>query len=129
MKKISRLLIASCLLLGISGCATEGTSAIADTTPASASTKLIKGKTTQAEVRQIYGGPVKTSFTDSGNEIWEYEYSRDGNSPLYMLPGVGGMLASSAEVNKKSLVIFFNKQKIVQQYAMNETKVGGSTQR
>jgi hypothetical protein len=58
MKYISRLLVASCLLLGISGCASGGPQPIAEAAPTDVSSKIIKGKTTQAEVRQIYGGPA-----------------------------------------------------------------------
>ena len=70
-----------CLVVGLSsallsGCASVGNESIADATPESVSAQLIKGRTNQENVRGQYGDPAKTSFTDSGNEIWEYEIGR-----------------------------------------------------
>ena len=69
-----------CLVVGLSsallgGCASSGNESIADASAQTVSEQLVKGKSTQAQVRQLYGDPVKTSFTDSGNESWEYEFS------------------------------------------------------
>jgi hypothetical protein len=83
---------------------------------------LTKGKTTQTQVRQFYGDPIKSSFTDSGNEIWEYEFSRLHAKPTSFIPYVN-LVYSGAEGDKKSLVIFFDKRKIVQQYTINNSKV------
>jgi hypothetical protein len=80
--------------------------------------QLINGRTTQAHVRQLYGDPLKSSFTDSGNEIWEYEFSRLQSKPTNFIPHVN-LVYSGAEGDKKSLVIFFDRNKIVQQYTIN----------
>ena len=61
----------SCAFLA--GCASSGNESIADASLQTVSEQLVKGKTTQAQVRQLYGDPMKSSFTDSGNESWEYE--------------------------------------------------------
>ncbi len=60
-----------CLAAGLSsallsGCASVGNESIADATPQTVSAQLIKGRTNQRQVREIYGDPAKTSFTDSG---------------------------------------------------------------
>jgi len=65
---------------------------------------------------------MKTSFTDSGNETWEYEFSRMHSKPTNFIPYVN-LIHSGAEGDKKSLVIFFNKSKIVQQYTVSSSKV------
>ena len=96
----------------LSGCASVGNESIADATPESVSGQLIKGRTTQDQVRGIYGDPVKTSFTDSGNEIWEYDFSRMTSKPTNFIPYVN-LIHSGAEGDKKSLVVFFNKSKVV----------------
>jgi len=86
------------------------------------SAQLIKGKTTQEQVRELYGDPIKTSFTDSGNESWEYEFSRLRSKPTNFVPYLN-VIYSGAEGDKKSLVIFFDKRKVVQQYTVSTSKV------
>jgi outer membrane protein assembly factor BamE (lipoprotein component of BamABCDE complex) len=106
----------------LSGCASVGNESIADASPETVSRQLIKGRTTQAHVRELYGDPIKSSFTDSGNETWEYEFSRLHSKPTNFIPYVN-LVYSGAEGDKKSLVIFFDKRKIVQQYTINSSKV------
>ena len=106
----------------LSGCASVGNESIADATPESVSGQLIKGRTTQDQVRGIYSDPVKTSFTDSGNEIWEYDFSRMHAKPTNFIPYVS-LIHSGAEGDKKSLVIFFDKSKVVRQYTVSSSKV------
>ncbi len=60
----------------LAGCASVGNESLADSTSESVSRQLIKGRTSQAEVRRIFGDPIKTSFASNGNELWEYEFSR-----------------------------------------------------
>ena len=116
-----------CLAAGLSfvllsGCASVGNQSIADATPESVSAQLIKGKTTQENVRGIYGDPAKTAFTDSGNETWEYDFSRMHSKPTNFIPYVN-LIHSGAEGDKKSLVIFFDRSKVVQQYTISSSKV------
>ncbi|HEY2535190.1 MAG TPA: hypothetical protein VGJ20_46040 [Xanthobacteraceae bacterium] len=82
----------------------------------------MKGRTTQEHVRELYGDPAKTSFTDSGNEIWEYDFSRLHSKPINFIPYVN-LIYSGAEGDKKSLVIFFDKSKIVREYTISSSKV------
>jgi hypothetical protein len=106
----------------LSGCASVGNESIADATPESVSAQLIKGKTTQENVRGLYGDPVRTSFTDSGNETWEYDFSRMHSKPTNFIPYVN-LIHSGAEGDKKSLVIFFDRSKVVRQYTISSSKV------
>lgn len=110
----------SAALLG--GCASAGNQSIADATPESVSGQIIKGRSTQAQVRSAYGDPSKTTFTDSGNEIWEYDFSRMHAKPTNFIPYVN-LIHSGAEGDKKSLVVFFDRSKVVQQYTINSSKV------
>jgi hypothetical protein len=115
-------LVAGLFSVWLSGCASVGNETIADATPESVSAQLIKGKSTQESVRGLYGDPVKTSFTDSGNEIWEYDFSRMHSKPTNFIPYVS-LISSGAEGDKKSLVIFFDKSKVVRQYTISSSKV------
>jgi hypothetical protein len=110
----------SAALLG--GCASVGNESIADATPESVSGQLIKGKTTQDQVRGAYGDPAKTTFTDSGNEVWEYDFSRMHAKPTNFIPYVS-LIHSGAEGDKKSLVIFFDRSRVVRQYTISSSKV------
>jgi len=114
----------SCVLLG--ACASAGNESIADATPESVSGQLVKGRTTQAHVRGVYGDPTKISFTDSGNEIWEYDFSRMHSKPTNFIPYVN-LIHSGSEGDKKSLVVFFDRSKTVQQYTISSSKVDVST--
>jgi len=106
----------------LAGCASSGNESIADASRETVSGQLVKGRTTQAQVRQLYGDPIKTSFTDSGNESWEYEFSRLHSKPTNFIPYVN-IIYSGSEGDKKSLVIFFDRSKVVQQYTISSSKV------
>jgi len=106
----------------LGGCASSGNESIADASQQTVSEQLVKGRTTQAQVRQLYGDPMKTSYTDSGNESWEYEFSRMHSKPTNFIPYVN-IIYSGSEGDKKSLVIFFDKRKVVQQYTISSSKV------
>jgi len=115
-------LVGVLLSAALAGCASVGNESIADASIESVSQQMFKGKTTQAQVRQLYGDPMKTSFTDSGNESWEYSFSRLRSKPTNFVPYVN-LIHSGAEGDKKSLVIFFDKQKIVQQFTVSNSQV------
>ena len=106
----------------LGGCASVGNDRIADASIESVSKQIFKGRTTQAQVRQLYGDPMKTSYTDSGNEVWEYEFSRLHSKPTNFVPYVN-VIYSGAEGDKKSLVIFFDRGKVVQQFTVSNSQV------
>jgi len=115
-------LVAGLLPVCLGACASVGNERIADASYQSVSEQLVKGKTTQAHVRELYGDPIKTSFTDSGNESWEYEFSRLRSKPTNFIPYVN-LVYSGAEGEKKSLVILFDKRKVIQQYTISTSQV------
>ena len=122
MAKVQVVFATLILSLMAAGCASGGNERIADETNESVAAHMVKGKTTQAEVRRVYGDPIKTSFSDSGNESWEYEFTRLEPKATNFIPYVN-LIHSGAEGEKKSLVIFFDKHKVVQQYTMSASKV------
>jgi hypothetical protein len=105
----------------LSGCAGFGNESIADASPGKLSTQLVKGRTRQERVREMYGEPAQISFADGGLEIWEYDYSRLLSStktdsfPYVSFDGGGP--------DRKSLKVFFSKTKIVQKYTLNTSKI------
>ena len=114
--------VALLISLVAAGCASSGNESIADATGETVSSQIVKGRTRQADVRRLYGDPMKTSFASNGNESWEYEFSRMHSKPTNFIPYVN-LVHSGAEGDKKSLVVFFDKQKVVQDYTMSTSKV------
>jgi hypothetical protein len=117
--KVFCLFVLACAL---GGCMSSGNESIADATNATVSGQLLKGKTNQTDVRRIYGDPIKTSFSSNGFETWEYEFTRLQSKPTNFIPYVN-LVHSGAEGDKKTLVIFFDKQKIVQDYTMSTSRI------
>jgi hypothetical protein len=118
LRVLSVLVIAS----GTGACMSSGNDSIADATAATVAGQLLKGRTTQADVRRIYGDPIKTSFSANGFETWEYEFTRLQSKPTNFIPYVN-LVHSGAEGDKKSLVIFFDKQKVLQDYTMSTSRI------
>jgi outer membrane protein assembly factor BamE (lipoprotein component of BamABCDE complex) len=122
MQQRSTHLIVLLLSLALAGCASSGNASIADATGASVAAQLVKGRTTQADVRKLYGDPLKTSFSANGFETWEYEFTKLQSRPTNFIPYVN-LVHSGADGDKKSLVIFFDRGKVVQDFTMSTSKV------
>lgn len=122
MQSRSKLVIPLLLSCVLAACASSGNDSIADATGASVAARLHKGRTTQAEVRKLYGDPIKTSFSSNGYESWEYEFTRLQSRPTNFIPYVN-LVHSGADGEKKSLVIFFDKRKVVRDFTMSQSKV------
>jgi hypothetical protein len=122
MQQRSTQLIVVLLSLVLAGCASSGNASIAEATGASVASQLVKGRTTQADVRKLYGDPMKTSFSANGFETWEYEFTKLQSRPTNFIPYVN-LVHSGADGDKKSLVIFFDRGKVVQDFTMSTSKV------
>lgn len=116
---ISAALLTSLLL---AGCASEGNLSIADQTQQTVSTKLVPGKSTQADVREAFGDPTKTTFTDSGNEVWEYDYSKSHAKAQNFIPLVSAFTSGSTG-KKKTLVVFFDKNGLLKNFRMSSSDI------
>lgn len=118
MKKLYFVALAACLL---TGCASVGNVALKKETAETIATKIVKGTTTQAEVRAALGSPDSTNFTDSGNQIWRYTHTQSKAMGRNFIP-YANLFSSGANVESKELVIFFDKDGVVQNYSMEESK-------
>jgi hypothetical protein len=125
MPKRSSVLISLLCACALAGCMSSGNESIADATGASVAGQLVKGKTTQADVRRLYGDPIKTAFSANGFETWEYEFTRLQSKPTNFIPYVN-LVHSGAEGDKKALVVFFDKQKVLQDYTMSTSRINTS---
>ncbi len=126
MKKLLFVSVLAAASLTMVGCVSSGNKVLKEETAQTVESKLIKGKSTKSDVRSLYGDPMTTSFTDSGNEIWKYEFVNAHSKATNFIPVVS-MFASGSEGEKKELVVFFDQRGIVKNYAMNTSKVDTDT--
>lgn len=118
-----RAALATTLLAAmLAGCASSGNMVLKDQTNDTVKTQLVEGKTTQDQVRAIYGTPMSTSFTDGCQDVWHYEFAHMSADAISYVPVVN-WFARSASGTKKELVILFDKDKIVQKFSMTESPV------
>jgi len=122
MLRVCFCALATLAVAMLAGCASSGNTSIADATSSSVAAHIIKGRTTQADVRRVYGDPLKTSFASNGKESCEYEFARLQSKPTNFIPYVS-LVHSGAEGEKKSLVVFFDGNKVVQDYTLSTSKV------
>lgn len=114
---IAAMLVATLM----TACATSGNTALKQETAATLAGKITKGQTTQAQIRALLGSPSHTDFTDSGNQIWRYSHSKSKAMGRNFIP-YANIFSSGANVESKELVVFFDKDGIVQNYSMEESK-------
>lgn len=122
MNKSTLSLVTLVGILALGGCASTGNVSIADQTRESVSAQLVRGKSTQDDVRRLYGDPIKSSFTDSGNELWEYNFSKAHEKLQNFIPVVSAF-TSGTTGKKKTLVVFFDKSGVVQNYTMSSSDI------
>lgn len=119
MKKVTFLITASLFAVSVlSGCATGNTS-IATESVESIQTKLVKGKTTKAEVKAAFGEPSDQGVSD-GLEYWGYQMSQTDAKGFIPLVG---LVTGKSHISGKYLRISFNKKGTVDSYGLSETKV------
>jgi len=106
----------------LSGCASVGNETLREESEASVSKKIIEGKTTKAEVRAMFGSPTKTTFTDGGLEVWNYEFSNVSGDAINYVP-ILNLLGSSASGKKKELVVMYDQANRVKRFSMSEAQV------
>lgn len=118
--------IAGAALLG--GCATysSGNNHIAKTNQASLSHDLIKGRTTESQVRSKFGSPTTTSFNSSGQTIWVYKYKK-GDMHANWKSFVPFMSGTGGHIHKTKLRLAFNKKGVLQKYSLSHSNSTSSS--
>ena len=114
MKKI---VLAIAVAGTLAGCTSIGNEAIRNETDESLSQKIVKGKSTKADVRAALGGPSFTSFVDGGNEQWTYNLATHQQNPVSYV--VGG-LYSGGQGKTKNAIVLFDKKGVVLNYSVTE---------
>ena len=122
MKKLAVL----ATVLVLAGCAGAGNESLRSETESTVSTKVVEGKTTKDEIRNMFGSPQKTEFTDGGLEIWRYEFAKMHGDAVNFIPVVN-LFGSSASGTKKELVVMFDSNNVVKRYSMSDSAVSQKT--
>lgn len=138
IKKILTALSISTLLL-LTSCATEAEKNTKNPfDPLTLKENLIEGKTTQTQMLQTFGAPDIVTETSAKEDVWTYSQVKNESSGrtvgaglLGFVPVAGGVLADTwgsvrkDESSSKSvtLMVYFNKKKIVQSYSLNKIKM------
>jgi hypothetical protein len=126
MKKllvVGGLLISSIL---VTGCASVGNESLRKESEASVSQKIVQGKTTKNDIRSMFGSPTKTTFTDGGLEIWNYDFSNVSADAISYVPIVN-LFGASASGKKKELVVMYDQADVVKRFSMSESDVTHKT--
>ena len=113
-------------MLFVFGCAGVGNETLKNQNSATVAKRIVDGKTTQAQIRKMFGDPAKTSFTDNGLLIWTYSYADMHANAVDYIP-IASWFGSSSSGKKKELVILFNKQNVVERYSMSSSNVSVKT--
>jgi outer membrane protein assembly factor BamE (lipoprotein component of BamABCDE complex) len=108
------------------GCASVGNETLRKESESSMSTKMAEGKTTKPEVRAMFGSPLKTTFTDGGLEIWNYEFTNVSLDAISYVPIVN-LFGGTSSGKKKELVVLFDQVGVVKRFSMSESDVKNKT--
>ncbi|HID7485817.1 TPA: outer membrane protein assembly factor BamE domain-containing protein [Morganella morganii] len=125
MKKIFITgLVFATVVLG--GCASAGNHSIKNESQESVQSKLVKGKTTKDEVRQLFGAPGMTTFNAEQSEQWIYTLANTQVKGTSFIPFYG-LFDGGADTQTKQLIVIF-KNGVVDTYSLSdsvmETKTG-----
>ncbi|QMI49735.1 outer membrane protein assembly factor BamE [Burkholderia sp. MBR-1] len=105
----------------LAGCASAGNTQLKETTRESLDQKLIQGKTTKQDVRDAFGDPSAVGYTDGGREVWTYVYAHATPTAVSYVPIVN-LFSHGADVDKKQLVIMFDKDGILQKFTFSRSQ-------
>ncbi|EAR7757558.1 hypothetical protein EZ440_22690 [Salmonella enterica] len=97
--------------LFITGCSTSGNQKIKNETAQSLQSKIIKNKTTKAEIVSKLGEPDTKTTLDDGNEQWRYFMSNNQFNAATFIP-VLGLFTGGSQTQSKTLDIEFNGQTV-----------------
>jgi len=104
-----RVLICLVVVSFLLGCATYGNKNIKDDELIS---KIQPDITTKEEVKQLIGDPWKVSFTESGEETWDYMLTKSQARASSFIPIVG-IFAGGVDTQTYTLTIRIGKDGIV----------------
>ena len=113
-----RAVILAALVLCATGCSTVGNGRLVQLDAAQAQTLLVPGKTTQADVRQVFGDGAVIHF-ESGLETWHYAY-REGIAKGWDDVPYINLIVARLDRPTKELVILFDPSGVLKRWSLQE---------
>ena len=120
MKQVGTISLASLLFFTLLGCGSYGSKSITSDELVS---QVKVGQSTKADVKRILGDPAFVNFTESMEEVWQYNYSRSEASASTFIPVVGAFIGSQ-DTEMHTLTIRYDKNGVVK--AVGKGKSSGS---
>lgn len=102
-------------------CTSTGNPSLRDETPTTLGQKIQNGVTRKSEVYSLLGVPRETTFTDSGQEVARYEFTRLTPRARNFIPY--NVFSQVEDGVRKELTILFNNDGTVNKFVMNESDV------
>jgi len=118
---ISRLTVYLICSTALAGCVASGSPWLRNETDAGIQQEIKQGTTTELQVRATLGEPQWQGFTDNGNEVWTYRYSRSTPRARNFIPIVT-LFSRVRDVKSKELVILFTQAGVVSKYDLHEAQ-------
>lgn len=104
------------------GCAVKtGNETLGEIEKTELDTKIIKGKTTKADIKIMLGDPDKTDFDNNSLEKWTYSHTRKDAKAVNYVPVANWFVAGTNDTIK-SLVIVFEDNGIVKNFITSDAK-------
>jgi outer membrane protein assembly factor BamE (lipoprotein component of BamABCDE complex) len=119
MKRL--ILLAS--LVFLAGCATIGNRQIENQENVA---QIKIGMSCKVDVQKLVGEPMKTTFSDNGEETWDYVLTKSKMRAASLIPIVG-IFAGGADMETQTLTIRFTKEGIVKEIGKGKMNGGGGS--
>ena len=126
MKSLKKAIIILMLSILVSSCADTGNKSIKDVSTSQVKAVITIGETTKEEVNQLFGGPYETTFTDSGETVYRYQY----DDTSYFTPEtVGsviltlGLAGVKAKGQRNELTVLFDENDVVKKFNMSNSDI------
>lgn len=119
MKKSTLLLTATLAALTFTACSVKsGNDQLNSKTQAQMEQSIVKGKTTEAQVKQMFGEPQEKDIMQTGDAKWIYKHITRESKAINYIP-VANWFASGTNDTTKSLVVVFTSDGIVKNYTVS----------
>ena len=122
LKLLAMLLMTLVFAASLVGCAsTHGNKKIAEEDVIN---KIVPGKSTKKDVRNLIGDPIDVQFTDNGEEVWKYHYTRSDVRGTSFIPYAGALIGGT-DTKTTTLTIRFDKNGVVKNVGKGGSTGGG----
>ena len=110
----------------LAGCASYGTTKEpvekSNLTMGTVKQTIVKGRTTQAEVMQMFGAPNLVTKNRANNEVWNYNRmafdAKTGSDSMTLILFGGSRAASTTTSKSFDLILEFDENDVVKDYSV-----------